>query len=79
MPPVPQWVLGDDVNIERIEETLKAEIESLKRKLHRRDCRIDWLEERVDLWVREVSCLEGNLENDEIVLREERAKMRRIE
>ena len=31
---VPQSVVGDDVNVERIEETLKAEVESLKRKLH---------------------------------------------
>ena len=48
---VPQLMLCDVVNVERIEETLKAEIESLKRKLHHQDFRIDWLEERVDPWV----------------------------
>ena len=42
---VPLPVVGDDVNVEQIEETLKVEIESLKRKLHRRDYRIVWLEE----------------------------------
>ena len=32
---VPQPVVGDDVKAKRIKETLKAEIECLKRKLHR--------------------------------------------
>ena len=33
-----------------IEETLKAEIDRLKLELLRRDNRINWLQDRVDLW-----------------------------
>ena len=39
---VPPQGVGDDINTEMIEETLKAEIDRLKLELLRRDNRINW-------------------------------------
>ena len=76
---VPLQGVVNKVNAEMIEKTFKAEIDHLKLEVLQRDSRINWLQDRVDLWSNEVIRLTHHCEDNERWLCEERAARRHSE